>query len=58
MQSLNFKPQFVDPSDKVGELTLEGERRQRNLKSRNIFLINAALICDSGAGFNLFPDVI
>ena len=32
MQSLNFKSQFVDPSDEVGELLLEGKRGQRKSK--------------------------
>ena len=47
MQSLNFKSQFVDPRDEVGELILQRQRWQRHLDIRQELLIQVLHVCAS-----------
>lgn len=51
------KPRFVDLGDKGGEFLLEGEWGQRNVKIRNVPLIDTALICYPSTRFDLFSDI-
>ena len=51
------KPRFVDLGDEVGELLLEGERRDGDFEVGDICLIDTAMVCNTGTGFNLLSDI-